>query len=258
MKRFTTFTSPLRYLNNIASTNSVSDLEALHDKIEQALTEALVIAEGNVSLQREIEASISAVIGLAASQGLPTTKPGEKHQAHWCEALWKAALPVSHRYDVETITNAGEELRSALLTRLRYLQYQDERGQREQLQSRHLVTFGLLAAKWGLPEDIIDPDDILDALLALDKYLDLAWAMHRVREDSSEGFGLVASALNRFTITCEIDREIASAVSKILESDETDGRAFRDCDWSYSEIYNQGNQALRSDILKLRKLRESL
>lgn len=78
--------------------------------------------------------------------------------------------------------------------------------------------------------------DVLEALRGRDQRLDLAVAMEDVRGDWNDGCGEVESALCRFTIRDNEDKDIANDVLGCTRDFE-DGRVFRDTTWSYSALY---------------------
>ena len=78
--------------------------------------------------------------------------------------------------------------------------------------------------------------DVLDALREKNQRLDLAVAMEQVRGDWNEGCGAVESALSRFTIRDNEDKDIANDVLGCTRDFE-DGRVFRDTTWSYGALY---------------------
>lgn len=73
----------------------------------------------------------------------------------------------------------------------------------------------------------------------MSKYLDLAIAMYRNRGDWSDGYNYVKSALRDFEVETKLDEEIVEELNKIIyEYSFVDGRAFRDCEYSYYWIYD--------------------
>lgn len=101
-----------------------------------------------------------------------------------------------------------------------------------------LVLAGILV-RHGLPAET-DWADALDALRKKDKYLDLAIAGQQTRGDWSDGFYRVESALKRFTIENDQDKNIAADLCGCLrarDDGENDGRIFRDTTWSYDKLF---------------------
>jgi hypothetical protein len=95
--------------------------------------------------------------------------------------------------------------------------------------------------------------DVLEALRGRDQRLDLAVAMEDVRSDWNEGCGEVESALARFTIRDNEDKDIANDVLGCTRDFE-DGRVFRDTTWSYGALYaSVADQQLSADVQTARR-----
>lgn len=94
--------------------------------------------------------------------------------------------------------------------------------------------------------------DVLDALRERDQRLDLAVAMEDVRGDWNDGCDAVESALGRFTIRDDEDKDIANDVLGCTRDFE-DGRVFRDTTWSYDALYASAiDQVLAVDVRNAR------
>ena len=103
-----------------------------------------------------------------------------------------------------------------------------------------------LQVKYNLTEDS-DWGEVLEALDKKDKYFMLARAMNDVRNDWNDGFGRVEWAISRFDVETEEDKEIEAEINQILESEEEDGRIFRDCAYNYNELYAKANPEILQD-----------
>lgn len=90
--------------------------------------------------------------------------------------------------------------------------------------------------RYDLPLET-DWPDVLDNLRRRDQRLDLAVAMRQVRGDWNDGCGAVESALGRFTIRNDEDKDIANDVLGCTHDFE-DGRVFRDTNWSYDRLFD--------------------
>lgn len=96
-----------------------------------------------------------------------------------------------------------------------------------------------IESEWG---------DVLEALRGRDQRLDLAVAMRHVRGDWNDGCGAVESALGRFTIRTDEDKDIANDVLGCTHDFE-DGRVFRDTNWSYDRLFASAvDQVLAADV----------
>jgi hypothetical protein len=92
--------------------------------------------------------------------------------------------------------------------------------------------------------------DVLEALRGRHQRLDLAVAMAQTRGDWSEGPYRVRSAMDRFTIRDNEDKDIANDVLGCMDDFE-DGRVFRDTDWSYDRLFaSVEDKQLSADVKK--------
>ncbi|HTI81771.1 MAG TPA: hypothetical protein VL614_15085 [Acetobacteraceae bacterium] len=101
------------------------------------------------------------------------------------------------------------------------------------------MELAILLVRYELPPES-DWSDVLGVVRKRNQYLDLAIAMEDCRGDWSEGCYMVEAALDRFTITDDRDKEIATdAASGIASFGDGcgDGRVFRDTRWSYDALY---------------------
>lgn len=104
----------------------------------------------------------------------------------------------------------------------------------EKARRRADMALATLIVRYGLAEDA-DWSDVLEVIRSRDQYLDLAIAGQQTRGDWSEGFYRVESALGRFRIKDDRDKEIAADICGCLSSE--DGRIFRDTRWSYDALF---------------------
>ena len=128
---------------------------------------------------------------------------------------------------------------------------------REEDKKRLERGINIIAAKY-LPADQLDfePDDILSAICKKDKYLDLAWAMEQTRNDWNDwndGFYWVRNAIDRFVVDTKEDQDIEDEIMEILNSEESDGRVFRDCEYSYDTLYSMVDSEVVSDFRKVQE-----
>lgn len=97
-----------------------------------------------------------------------------------------------------------------------------------------------------------DWSDVLDVLRVRDQRLDLAVAMEDVRGDWNDGCDAVESAMGRFTIRTDEDKDIANDVLGCTRDFE-DGRVFRDTTWNYNALYaSVGDKQLAADVRNAR------
>ncbi|MDC7784831.1 hypothetical protein PQJ75_01000 [Rhodoplanes sp. TEM] len=113
------------------------------------------------------------------------------------------------------------------------------------------IEYAMLLVRYGLGADAT-AYDLLRAIRAKSKIVDLAVAMEEVRGDWNEGCEPVTDALGRFTIETDQDREIAADVHAAVNSfhDCQDGRVFRDTAWNYGRLYGLVPAELAADASK--------
>lgn len=106
-----------------------------------------------------------------------------------------------------------------------------------------------IVVRHGMPEDT-DWRDALEILRRKCKYMDLAIAGQQTRGDWSEGGWRVDAALKRFTIEDNRDKDIAADLMgclRAMNEGDTDGRTFRDTEWSYDKLFALVDAALLAD-----------
>ncbi len=98
------------------------------------------------------------------------------------------------------------------------------------------IEFAKILLRYDLSADV-EWRDVLEALRAKDKRLDLAIAMEDTRGDWTEGYYRVSDAVGRFKMETDQDKEILSDVVPHLGDEDRDGRIFRDIRWNYNALY---------------------
>jgi hypothetical protein len=130
----------------------------------------------------------------------------------------------------------------------------------EELKRKELRDLIAIAIRYNFDHQL-SADDILAKLCETNPYLNLAMAMFLTRCDWSEGFYRVESALTEFETAIphdqrtENDHAIIAAQRERLYTDDnyrdTDGRIFRDGEWSYDDIFQLVDKQLVEDAMKL-------
>ena len=105
-------------------------------------------------------------------------------------------------------------------------------------------------------DDDFEWSDVLEVLDSKDKYFALARSMEAVRNDWNDGFGPVERAISKFTVETEEDKEIEACIQDLLESEEQDGRIFRDCEYNYSFLYGKVSEEILNDYETLKSYYE--
>lgn len=125
-----------------------------------------------------------------------------------------------------------------------------ERRVKEQqaTKEKNARTLATLVVKHGLPHDT-DAHGVLAHLTASNQLLNLAHAMRMTRNDWSEGFWRVSDAIAAFVPASGIDDEILHDVASYLDGEESDGRCFRDCKWSYNDILHRLSESQNNGLV---------
>ncbi|WP_334159605.1 hypothetical protein [Achromobacter insolitus] len=221
-------------------------------KLEEARQKDVAAHELNIPRIEINKAIHDRVTAMMAEVGMPSSwsEPDRKSRARF---------PKSIRYDAgylldlrrEAKTDDGFEYATSTYERLKksYEEYAEDakrqaeldrtKAQREreaeEAKRREDMELAAILLRYGL--DVMSSwSDVLDALRAKDKYLDLAIAGQRTRGDWSEGPWQVRNALDRFTIEDDTDKDIVVDLSDCL-ADFEDGRVFRDTTWSYDRLF---------------------
>jgi len=99
----------------------------------------------------------------------------------------------------------------------------------------------------GLP----DMNEIIEAIILKDKYLYLSHYLELNRNHWSDGCLYAKTGLNRFEVNSDIDKEIYSEISNLINDWDGEGRVFRDCKWNYSILISLVDKNILSDYEKL-------
>lgn len=122
----------------------------------------------------------------------------------------------------------------------------DKEEQKKKDERKAILEIATLILRYSLPEDS-DWSDIYEALLKKDKYLDLASAMLSVRNNWNDGSDRVESALGRFKVETDEDKEIDSCIGNLLTNWDNEGRVFRDCEFGYDYLFSKVESQLYKD-----------
>jgi vacuolar-type H+-ATPase subunit H len=109
-----------------------------------------------------------------------------------------------------------------------------------------------LQVKYNFDDDF-EWSDVLEVLDSKDKYFKLARAMEDTRNDWNDGYGRVQYAIRGFEVVTEEDKEIFESIHELAyESEDIDGRVFRDCEYNYSFLYGKVSEEIMSDYETLK------
>ena len=113
-----------------------------------------------------------------------------------------------------------------------------------------------LQVKYNLDDDF-EWSDVLEVLDSKDKYFALARSMEDTRNDWNDGYGRVQYAISDFEVVTEEDKEIFESIHELAyESEDIDGRVFRDCEYNYSFLYGKVSDEILTDYETLKSYYE--
>lgn len=123
------------------------------------------------------------------------------------------------------------------------------------LEQKKLHTLATLRVKYNLDFSATE-EEILDCILSKCKYLKLAHYLLKNREDWNDGPYWASVGLDSFTVggDNDHDQKILDCLEPLISDWDGDGRVFRDCEWSYSDIFNLVSTELKSDYQILKDL----
>lgn len=241
---------------------TLRDLEKHYQSVMAIKEQDIANATENERLHQENCDIFNAVVALAKSGGFKVNsyvtgtrkRSGYYKDEKWVEELRKQLpRPDSSVYDPKKLQKNYEDFESGYQERKKRLEQIERQNAYDREQKYEYAKKSALAirvaAKYGLPEDMIDRESIIEALESRDKYIVLATAMEATRGDWSDGFYRVEYALDKFTIGCEEDTYIVADILNCMDSD--DGRVFRDTTYNYNVLYGMANQELLADLRKL-------
>lgn len=131
---------------------------------------------------------------------------------------------------------------------------------RERKKSEMFQFVGRLMAERGW-EGPMSPEDALEKLLSLNKYLRLAHFMQKNRGDWTDGPEYAETGLDGFTVEDAFDIAVHSEIGGLISDWDGDGRVFRDCDHNYGVLFAKVAEAdpkLEKDYQQLSEYVDSL
>ncbi len=131
-------------------------------------------------------------------------------------------------------------------------QKQDKEKAIQQKKEREIATENAekqraaLTIKYELPYESNWPE-ILETILAKDKYLALAHALMMNRNDWNDGYWYAENGLGQFTIETDEDKKIYKNIRDCIDNWDGDSRVFRDTEYNYDIISGMVDQTLIAD-----------
>lgn len=260
------------YNNYYSSYNKMTTVDQIDKKLEeykvmleqniQAIEEThktnLAAIENN-KLVKEKVAFVMGQIGMPSTYSKSYYKSNrsrnmttETVRAGWYDDVARIAVSDGYEAKISAAKQAFESLKKKAEEEKRLIREQEQTKEKEEKAKKEVLAKARLQVKYNLTEDS-DWDEVLEALDKKDKYFMLARAMNDVRNDWNDGFGRVEWAISRFDVQTEEDKEIEAEINQILESEEEDGRIFRDCAYNYSELYVKANPEILQDYETLKE-----
>lgn len=231
-----------------------------HEKLKQDIEQ---VHTGNLpalAVNKTIHEKMTLVMQQA---GIGTTfsvreVPKGKRTMQWVTkpAGWVADLareaPTSDGFDsaMYSMKNRAESIEQYYKKMAAKLAEEEKKAAAEVKAQTKILELAKLQVKYDLPATT-DADGILEHLRGIDKYFNLAYAMEATRNDWNDGFYKVENALASFVVEKDLDKEIEKELKELLNSEEQDGRIFRDCRYNYGHLYILANPAIVQDYQTL-------
>lgn len=261
------------FSNYYSSYNKMTSVEQINKKLEEykLMLEANITAieethktnlaaiENN-KLVKEKVAFVMGQIGMPTTYSktyyktnrsrTPTT---ETVRAGWFDDVQRIAVSDGYEAKISAAKQAFESLKKKAAQEIEELRKQEQVKEKEEKAKKEVLAKARLQVKYGLTEDS-DWDEVLEALDKKDKYFMLARAMNDVRNDWNEGFGRVQYAISNFATETPEDEEIYGEIHTLAyESEDIDGRCFRDCEYNYTVLYAKVDEDLMKDYETLKE-----
>ena len=180
-------------------------------------------------------------------------------KSKWETAGWKSSLlrQIPTSCGSASVTQRHESEKKRIESEIKKAEQEQQQRDRaakaqqeaeEKARKRQLVIVSL-AERYGQDPLTIGTQGLLDAILASDKYLHLAYWLERNRGDWSEGYDYAKTGLEYFAVDAgdAIDQQIVNCIQGHISDWGGDGRIFRDCEWNYDRIRQLASQQALKD-----------
>lgn len=181
------------------------------------------------------------------------TKTTTTHAAGYIGDLQRN-IPVSDEKErmLTLIKSAEDSFKRTADTLKAAIRKELQEAEKTEKAKKEILAKARLQVKYNLDEDF-EWSDVLDVLDKKDKYFMLARAMEDTRNDWNDGYGRVQYAISAFEAETEEDKEIFESIHELAyESEDVDGRVFRDCEYNYSVLYGKVDAEILSDYETLK------
>lgn len=182
------------------------------------------------------------------------TKTSTTHAAGYLGDLQRN-VPVSDEKDrmLTLIKSAEDSFKRTADTLKANIRKELQEAEKSEKAKKEILAKARMQVKYNL-EDDFEWSDVLSVLDKKDKYFMLARAMEDTRNDWNDGYGRVQWAISSFEVETEEDKEIFEEIHGLAyESEDIDGRVFRDCEFNYSFLYGKVREELMKDYETLKE-----
>lgn len=181
------------------------------------------------------------------------TKTTTTHSAGYLGDLQRN-VPVSDESErmLTLIKSAVDSLKRHADTLKGNIRKELQEAEKAEKAKKEILAKARLQVKYNLDENF-EWSDVLDVLDKKDKYFMLARAMEDTRNDWNDGYGRVQYAISAFEAETEEDKEIFESIHELAyESEDIDGRVFRDTEFNYSFLYGKVSEEILNDYETLK------
>lgn len=233
------------------------ELDIGHNKIEEVHKSNLPALENNKLVYTKIKA-------LMQSIGVPDSYQERDYSSRSYKPKYKTVygygvdlgkIKLSDGY--ETALDKEKRLRKELIEYVNKRKDKELKEKREkeatELKQKKFIQLGVMAVKYGLAENI-SGEDLLNEILAKDKYLNLGHYLMMNRNDWSDAYNYAEIGLRNFVVETEEDKKIYEEINSYIINWQGDGRVFRDAGYGYDYLFKKVNQDLYKDYVKIYEL----
>lgn len=167
------------------------------------------------------------------------TKTGTTHPAGYVGDLLQNTI-VDNKYNaiLKNIDDVRKTLviyANKLKEEIRNKKLAEEKLEKEK---KELHTLAIMRVRYT--PDNLDSDayEIMQNILAKNKYIKLGHYLHLNRCDWTDGCSYAKNGLDGFKIETELDQKIYDEIHGYISNWDGDGRVFRDCTYNYTELFN--------------------
>jgi len=153
----------------------------------------------------------------------------------------------SYKVKLGNIKSKRSEIEKYGLAKIKETQELKAKEEKELVDQKKNQMLSALRVKYTPDNYLSSEDDLLEAILSGDKYLNLAHYLSMNRGDWSDGYNYAIYGLSKFHADTELDKLIEQEIGIICANEDVDGRYFRDCTYSYDVLFGMANKVLFAD-----------